>query len=79
MENIKKTIDKKVNPLLKLHNGSCEAVSFENGVLFVNLHGGCAGCPSSALTLLGLITPVLQEDHPEISIVTLNFEDKDGN
>ena len=61
---INDTIDEKINPLLNLHKGSCEAVSLEEGILTIRLNGGCVGCPSAKLTLLNLILPILQENHP---------------
>lgn len=65
VEEIQKTINEEINTLLKLHNGSCEAVSLEDGVLTVRLHGGCVGCPASKITLMNLITPALKEKHPD--------------
>lgn len=61
---IQRTINEEVNTLLKLHNGSCEAVSLKDGVLTVHLNGGCVGCPASKITLMNLVIPVLKEKHP---------------
>jgi len=71
LSDIEKTIDEQVNTLLKLHGGSCVAVSVEDGVLSVRLSGGCVGCPSSKITLMRLIQPIIQNAHPEISDVIL--------
>jgi len=66
MDEIQKTIEQHINPLLKLHNGSAEAVSFEDGILSLAMNGGCAGCPSSKITLMNLIVPILEEKHSDI-------------
>lgn len=71
MQNIQTTIDEKINPLLQLHSGGCKAVSFNGGVLKLNLHGGCAGCPSAKITLFNMIIPILKENHSDIDDVIL--------
>lgn len=71
LEQIQNTIDVEINPIIKLHNGTCKAVSFESGLLTLDLQGGCVGCPSSKITLFQGILPILQEKHPEVEDVTL--------
>jgi len=66
MEEIQKTINDDINPMLNLHGGSCTAMSFEKGELYIELLGGCAGCPSSKITLMNLIIPLLKEKHENI-------------
>lgn len=66
-------IEQEINPVLKLHNGSCELVSFEAGLVTIRLHGGCVGCPSSKLTLFNGIMPILQERFPDVRDVELAF------
>jgi Fe-S cluster biogenesis protein NfuA len=69
---IKKVIEEKINPQLALHGGACEFVKVsEEGVVTVRLSGGCAGCPSRNMTLLGGITPVLKEYVHEVTKVVL--------
>ena len=70
-QNIQTTIDKEINPLLKLHNGSCEAVSYEDGLLGIRLQGGCAGCPSAKITLFNMIMPILKEKHEDLKDIYL--------
>lgn len=71
LEQIIETINTDIDPILKLHNGSCQALSYEEGVLTISLQGGCVGCPSSKLTLLNGILPILQEKYPDIVDVVL--------
>ena len=69
---IREIIEKKINPQLAMHGGSCQLVEIsEEGVVTVRLGGGCVGCPSRNMTLLGGITPVLKEGVPEITKVVL--------
>jgi len=71
IETIQKTIDEEIQPALDLHNGSCKAVSYSDGLLVVSLFGGCVGCPSSRLTLFDGILPILQQKYPEIKDIEL--------
>ena len=70
-EKIKEIIKADVNPHLKLHSGSAELVSFEDGIVTLKLFGGCSGCPSSTITLFNGIVPILKERLPEIEDVVL--------
>jgi len=70
IENIQNILDVDINPMLKLHSGSCsiDSLDKENQVLTVNLLGGCAGCPSSKITLYNGIVPIFKESFPELQI-----------
>jgi len=62
IEEIQEVIDKEINPLLQLHSGSISLQEVDdNGVIYVKLEGGCVGCPSSKLTLLNMVRPLLLE------------------
>ena len=71
IEKIKDVIDKDINPYLKLHSGSCELVDYDDGVVTIKMQGGCSGCPSSQITLLNGILPIMQEKVPEVEDVIL--------
>lgn len=68
---IKEVISKEINPILEIHNGSCELVKIEDNNVYLKLKGGCAGCPSSKLTLFNGISPILLEHFPEIKSINL--------
>jgi Fe/S biogenesis protein NfuA len=70
-EKIQQVIEEEINPRLALHGGGCELVDFSEGILTLRLHGGCSGCPSSKLTLLHGIAPILKDRCPEVKDVTL--------
>jgi Fe-S cluster biogenesis protein NfuA len=69
---IQNVITDEINPTLKIHAGSAEFVSFDDGVLTLRIFGGCSGCPSSTLTMFNGIVPILKEKFPEIEDVVLD-------
>ncbi len=58
-----------IRPMLALHAGNIELVSFEGGVVTVRLLGTCQGCPLSSLTLKAGVEELLREAIPEVSRV----------
>ncbi len=72
MEQVQKLIDEKINPLLKLHNGSCEVVSLDGELLSIRLNGGCVGCPSSKITLFNYVIPIIKESFPQLEVILSN-------
>lgn len=71
VEKIKEIIEAEVNPMLQLHQGGCELLDVEDGVVTLRLYGGCSGCPSSQITLFNGIVPILKERIPEIKDIVL--------
>ena len=59
---IEEILEDKVNPVLATHNGSCEFVSFEKGILSLKLNGSCTGCPGRRKTLENGIKPLFQQE-----------------
>ncbi|MBA3954568.1 NifU family protein [Candidatus Dependentiae bacterium] len=55
-----------IRPLVNLHEGDIEFVSFIDGVVSLRLHGACVGCPLSFYTLKLGIEQQLQESIPEV-------------
>ena len=54
-----------VSDQLAIHSGFARLESFESGVAFIKLGGGCSGCPSSAITLINGVKNELQEKFGE--------------
>lgn len=71
IEHIKEVIENEINPQLQLHQGGCELLDVDDGVVILRLFGGCSGCPSSQITLFNGIVPILKERIPEIKDVIL--------
>ena len=70
-EQIEKIIEEDINPYLAMHQGGCELVDYEEGVVTLRMFGGCSGCPSSQITLFNGIVPIMKEKMPEIKDVIL--------
>lgn len=68
---VQKVIEEDINPQLALHNGGCELVDIEDGIVTIRLFGGCSGCPSSHITLFNGIVPILKEKVPQVEDVML--------
>ncbi len=71
IEQIKQIIEQDINPYLELHQGGCELIDVEDGIVTLRLFGGCSGCPSSQITLFNGIVPILKEKIPEVRDVVL--------
>mgnify|MGYP001356893822 CR=1 FL=1 len=69
--SIYEVVEKDINEALAIHSGSAKVERFEDGTLYLSLHGGCAGCPSSKITLFSYIEPVIKERCPEVLEVLL--------
>ncbi|MDA1334568.1 MAG: NifU family protein [bacterium] len=59
---IKELIETHVKPMVALHRGSIEFVSFDDGIVNVRLVGTCKGCPLSQLTLKAGVETVLRDN-----------------
>ena len=51
VKEIKKVLDSKIRPAVSRDGGDIEFVSFNKGIVKVQLRGSCSGCPSSLMTL----------------------------
>jgi len=51
IQQINDVLETKIKPAVARDGGDIKFVSFENGVVKVELRGSCVGCPSSMMTL----------------------------
>ena len=65
-EQVAQVLDRQVNPAIAAHGGNARLVSEENGVVYLQLGGGCQGCGMAAMTLRQGIERILREAIPEI-------------
>ena len=65
-EQIAQVLDRQVNPAIATHGGHARLVSEENGVVYLQLGGGCQGCGMAAMTLRQGIERILRDAIPEI-------------
>lgn len=71
---IKGALDKYVKPAVEMDGGSISFVSFDNGLLTLQLQGSCSGCPSSTVTLKQGIENLMKRFVPEVQDVVAEAE-----
>lgn len=62
-------LDEKVRPAVARDGGDVVFSSFEDGIVYLNMQGACAGCPSSIYTLKNGIENLLKYYIPEVTEV----------
>lgn len=68
-QQIKSILDQQVRPAVAMDGGDIVFDRFENGIVYLELKGSCAGCPSSTATLKMGIEQHLRELIPEVQQV----------
>ncbi|WP_189042448.1 NifU family protein [Aliidongia dinghuensis] len=66
---IKELIDTRVRPAVAQDGGDIVFHRFEDGVVYLEMHGSCSGCPSSTATLKAGIENMLRHYIPEVQAV----------
>lgn len=71
VSQIRELLDTRVRPAVASDGGDIVFKGFDggSGVVFLQLHGSCAGCPSSTLTLKNGIENMLRHYIPEVNAV----------
>jgi Fe-S cluster biogenesis protein NfuA len=59
----------RVRPQLHSHGGDVELVGLEGGVVRLRMRGSCHGCPSSSITLRGLIETAIYNEAPDVAAI----------
>lgn len=62
-------IETRVRPSVAMDGGDIIYRKFERGVVYLELHGACSGCPSSSITLKHGIESMLKHFVPEVQSV----------
>jgi Fe-S cluster biogenesis protein NfuA len=66
VKQIKEIIETRVRPAVAMDGGDIIFKSFKDGVVNLELHGSCSGCPSSTITLKNGIESMLKHYVPEV-------------
>jgi len=66
---IKELLETRVRPAVAQDGGDITFRGFRDGVVFLNMRGSCAGCPSSTATLKHGIENLLRHFVPEVEAV----------
>jgi Fe-S cluster biogenesis protein NfuA len=69
VKEIKEMIEMRVRPAVAQDGGDIVFHSFRDGIVYLEMHGACAGCPSSTLTLKQGIENMLKHYIPEVIAV----------
>ena len=73
VKQIKGLLEERIKPAVAQDGGDISFVKFDNGVVYLELRGACAGCPSSTITLKSGIENMLKDYIPEIvSVEAIN-------
>jgi Fe-S cluster biogenesis protein NfuA len=66
VEQIKELLDTKVRPAVAQDGGDIVFQGFDRGIVYLQMRGSCAGCPSSTATLKAGIENMLRHYIPEV-------------
>jgi len=69
VKQIKELIETRVRPAVAQDGGDIIFRGFEDGIVLLELHGSCSGCPSSTVTLKNGIENMLKHYVPEVIAV----------
>jgi Fe/S biogenesis protein NfuA len=66
-ERVQQVLEQQINPAIAAHGGVVHLVNVEDGVAFVRMGGGCAGCGMATVTLDQGIELAIRRAVPEIT------------
>jgi Fe-S cluster biogenesis protein NfuA len=69
VKTIKELLESRVRPAVAQDGGDITFKGFKDGVVYLNMKGSCAGCPSSTATLKHGIENLLRHFVPDVSEV----------
>ena len=69
VNKIFEVLDSKVRPAVARDGGDIKFISFDSGVVKVQLQGSCSGCPSSLMTLKQGVQNLLKHYVKEVNTV----------
>jgi|TARA_Y100000590_G_scaffold39098_1_gene41892 Fe-S cluster biogenesis protein NfuA len=69
IENIKHILDEKVAPSVAAHNGKINFISYDNGILKLQMAGSCSGCAMSQQTLRQGVESMMRHYVPEVMAI----------
>ena len=68
-QRVIRVLEEQINPSIAAHGGRADLVAVDDGVAYLRLSGGCAGCGMAAVTLNQGIAVALREAVPEVTSV----------
>ena len=67
--HIKEVIDEYITPAVQQHGGMINFLSYEDGVLRLQMSGSCSGCAGSTFTLKQGVEQLMQHHVPEVDVI----------
>ena len=72
-QNVSNIIEKEIKPYIEADGGNINLKSVDEGVVYVQLSGACAGCPGAAMTLKGGVERILKMKLSDVKEVRLAY------
>lgn len=69
LDAVNVVMEEEVSPALASHGGGGVVTKVENGVVYIELEGGCKGCPGARMTMKNGIETLLKEKIPAVKEV----------
>ncbi|HMM14056.1 MAG TPA: NifU family protein [Parvibaculum sp.] len=69
VREIKEVLDTRIRPAVAQDGGDITFQGYEAGIVYLNMQGSCAGCPSSTVTLKRGVENTLRHYVPEVKEV----------
>jgi Fe-S cluster biogenesis protein NfuA len=66
VKKIKELLEERVRPAVAMDGGDIIFHKYEDGIVYLEMHGACSGCPSSSVTLKNGVENMLKHFIPEI-------------
>jgi Fe/S biogenesis protein NfuA len=66
---VQQVLDEEINPSLASHGGGAVLIDFKDGIVFLELTGGCQGCSMAGATMKDGIETSIRESVPEVQEV----------
>lgn len=78
IKEIKEVLEERVNPAVESHGGSVDFLSFDSGVLKLQMSGACSGCAGSTSTIKYGVENMMTYFVPEVTeIISIDEENPD--
>ena len=72
-QSVLNVIDKEIKPYIEADGGNIKLKSVDDGVVYVQLSGACAGCPGAVMTLKGGVERILKMKVRDVKEVRLAY------
>lgn len=72
-QSVSAIIDKDIKPYIEADGGQIKLKTVEDGTVYVQLSGACAGCPGAAMTLKGGVERILKMKNSNVKEVRLAY------